>query len=265
MNEKNNIIYNYAINYLLSNKRISKEILESYLNTDNYPKPKSFSELCQKMVHHSKNNRYLKNSIGNIDRFTDILYSYDPHELSQKCSNWQDIFYLIFNSNIVPTHRMDINNIQNSWVKFSKSIFSITKFLSKYKAIEEFYDELDKRYNNSELKPSLPLWLSRANNIYGYGFALACDFLKEIGYSDFIKPDIHIRDIFTGIGLSNATTDEQLFIDVIKFSKSINEVPFKVDKVFWLIGSGDFYFHQFKINTYSKDKFILEAKKLLIS
>ncbi len=33
--------------------------------------------------------------------------------------------------------------------------------------------------------------------INGFGFALSCDFLKELGYEDFPKPDVHLRDIFT--------------------------------------------------------------------
>jgi hypothetical protein len=78
--------------------------------------------------------------------------------------------------------------------------------------------------------------------IFGHKFALACDFGKENISSQFVKPDAHIKAIFIGMGLSEKdASDFQIFRDVVKFADSIEEAPYSVDKVFWLIGSGNFY------------------------
>ena len=50
---------------------------------------------------------------------------------------------------------------------------------------------------NTITRMSLPLLIS--SKISGIGFALACDFLKELGYVNYPKPDVHIVDIFTSL------------------------------------------------------------------
>ncbi len=86
---------------------------------------------------------------------------------------------------------------------------------------------------------TLPLLLSE--EIAGYGFALACDFLKENISPLFVKPDTHIKYIFKGLGLSNVdASDYQVFLDVVRFANSISQIPFAVDRLFWMIGSGKF-------------------------
>jgi len=92
-------------------------------------------------------------------------------------------------------------------------------------------------------------WLGESNKI-GLGFALACDFLKENGYPKFVKPDLQIKYIFTSLKLSKPQSDDyEVFKDVVRFSESINEVPYVVDKLFWLVGSGYFYLYGIRIKT----------------
>jgi hypothetical protein len=56
-----------------------------------------------------------------------------------------------------------------------------------------------------------------SREIEGFGFALSCDFLKEMGYINFPKPDVHLRDIFTALGLCHDKPDDyQLFKAVIR-------------------------------------------------
>lgn len=55
-------------------------------------------------------------------------------------------------------------------------------------------------YNETTL---VALLMLLAKEIYGMGFALGCDFLKELGYSQYSKPDIHLIDIFSELWLSN--------------------------------------------------------------
>ncbi len=148
--------------------------------------------------------------------------------------------------------RMEKSNSHNYWVIFCKSIISIANYLSKFNNIDDFNKYVFQFINsNSDIRLSLPLILKE--EIFGYQFALSCDFIKENISPEFIKPDVHIRDIFIGIGISHDNiSDYQLFRDVINFSESISEVPYTVDKLFWLIGSGNFYNYNIKINTNKK-------------
>ncbi len=81
-----------------------------------------------------------------------------------------------------------------------------------------------------------------SHEIVGFGFALSCDFLKELGYVNFPKPDVHLRDIFTALELCEDKNDDyHLFKAIIRVSANANVTPYNADKVFWLVGSGYFY------------------------
>jgi hypothetical protein len=81
-----------------------------------------------------------------------------------------------------------------------------------------------------------------SKEVDGLGFALSCDFLKEMGYVNFPKPDVHLRDIFTSLGLCKDKSDDyQLFKAVIRVAGHAGVSAYNADKAFWLIGSGNFY------------------------
>ena len=50
---------------------------------------------------------------------------------------------------------------------------------------------------------ALPIVIDQ--EVYGIGFPLACDFLKEIGYGRYGKPDTHTIDILYETGLAPGT------------------------------------------------------------
>ena len=104
---------------------------------------------------------------------------------------------------------------------------------------EKDFDHFVKLFSyNESTSAALPMLLSR--EIYGLGFALSCDFLKELGYDQYPKPDIHLIDIFSELGLSNRD-EYDCYKEIIRMARYVNETPYKVDKVFWLICSGNFY------------------------
>jgi hypothetical protein len=107
-----------------------------------------------------------------------------------------------------------------------------------------------------------------SREIEGFGFALSCDFLKEMGYINFPKPDVHLRDIFTSLSLSQDKPDDyKLFKAVIRVAGNAGVSPYNADKVFWLIGSGYFYSdphigNKGRVGSHKRD-FIEHAKPLL--
>ena len=91
-------------------------------------------------------------------------------------------------------------------------------------------------------RAALPMLLSQ--EIDGFGFALACDFLKELGFRTFAKPDVHVKAIVKGLGLSSENAnDYAVFKAVVRIAANCGQTPYNVDKLLWLVGSGLFYDH----------------------
>ena len=100
------------------------------------------------------------------------------------------------------------------WPKYCQTIISAARFLSQFPKSDEFYQWVEFFDQDDRARPALPMILS--NEIQGIGFALACDFLKELGYTSFPKPDVHIKDIFTQLDLVGSREDYQVFKAVVK-------------------------------------------------
>jgi hypothetical protein len=63
-----------------------------------------------------------------------------------------------------------------------------------------------------------------------------------LGYENFSKPDVHVKEIFWALGLSPfGTSDYEVFRAVARVARNVDVTPYNVDKLFWLIGSGYFY------------------------
>ncbi|MFA5010654.1 MAG: hypothetical protein WC644_01760 [Ignavibacteria bacterium] len=246
----NRKIFEKAQNYLLSFNKITPDILQRQCE---FPgTTKSIPELYKKLLEHASNRRGMPNSIGDIDKLKNILFEFNPEKVFKEYNHWEKLFDKI-KRELKPTSRMQIDNKHNYWVIYCKSVLSVANYLNKYSTIKSFNSYVNEfiSSNNIDIRMSLPLLMKE--ELFGFQFALACDFVKENISPEFIKPDVHIKDIFKGLQLSNENANDfEVFRDVIKFAKSIDELPYKVDKVFWLIGSGKFYIDNIKIST---DKF----------
>ena len=61
---------------------------------------------------------------------------------------------------------------------------------------------------------------------------------------DYGKPDIHVIDIFVGIGLCESKPSPYHVQKIIsQIASAAGVSSYNVDKLFWLIGSGKFYNH----------------------
>lgn len=128
------------------------------------------------------------------------------------------------------------------WIVFCKGVLSSSRFFSR------FYDEnhirvvFDDFQRNEWTKVALPTLL--AKEIDGIQFALACDFLKEIGY-DYPKPDVHIMDFVGCLSPNENITDLFAFKEIFKISEILSKgrkiSAYQLDKMIWLICSGNFY------------------------
>ena len=249
--------YNKAVEYLLSFEKINDEILKLHLDEWKTRKPKSIKELFIAFLGHAQNRQGMPNSIGNINNLSPMLFDFEHKKVNEEYKNWEEIFDAIYESSYSPPGRMVKTNNKSHWVVYCQAIISISNFLSRYETIEEFDKFINGFLTNEQSKLALPLLLKE--EIFGFGFALACDFLKENVSPEFIKPDTHINDIAQGLEITKASNNYQIFKDVQSFCKRISVLPYEVDKIFWLVGSGNFYLSNVKINS-NKQEFIKSIK-----
>lgn len=262
----NQQIFDEAKKYLLDFSGITEKILDEQLAFPEYRKPKNKNQLCKKMIEHAKNRDRMDKVIGDIDRMKKSLHDFNAEAILNDYQCWEKIFDTLKIDNIIPKnvtrdttkdYKGNDRKPRNLWVSFCKSIISITEFVKRFNTIDDFYYYIDQFITNTpDTRISLPLIL--AEEIDGYGFALACDFIKEGISPLFVKPDRHIIDIFKGINKSDDNaTNFQVFRDVVEFADSTKQTPYLIDKLFWLIGSGDFYLEKPRINIKTdKHKFI---------
>lgn len=252
--------FDKAKEYLLSFEEISPEILGKQLNGWSNNKPKTIVGLYKAMLMNAQNRQGMPNSIGDINNLKDILFGFNPRKVIKNYSSWDEIFDAIKNSSYKPPGRMVKSNNKSYWVIYCKSILSIAEFLHGYKNVKAFNEFVEGFYTNEYSKVALPLLLKQ--EIYGFGFALACDFLKENGYPEFIKPDTHINFIARELGITESASDYGIFKDVVSYCERIDKLPYEVDKLFWLVGSGRFYLSDIKIKS-SRNEFIKIINKEL--
>lgn len=238
MNKKK--LFEFGKEYLLRRQQINVEILEHYLTLWKIRRPNTINELCRNMIEHAKNRQGMPNSIGDIENLREILIDFEPHKIKMNFENWESLINKI-NLTYTPPGRMDINNPHNYWVVFCKSIISISDYLSRFDSFNKYENYVGTFISdNPDIRVALPLILQE--EIFGYKFALACDFIKENVSPMFIKPDTQIKNIFVGVGLCNEKdTDYNVFKKVINYCTEINEKPYAVDRLFWLIGSGKLF------------------------
>lgn len=245
--------YNKAKAYLLSFDSVTEQMLEDHIGDWQKRKPLTIKELFKAFLVHAQNRQGMPNSIGDIERLSKILFGFDHVKIGKTYGDWEALFDAIKNDDYSPPGRMVKENNKSHWVIYCKAIISIVEFLSGYKTLEEFNKFVEGFLTNEESKLALPLLLSE--EIFGFGFALACDFLKENVSPQFIKPDTHINDISQSLGITSSNNNFKIFKDLGAYCSRIKVSPYAVDKVFWLVGSGDFYLSGIKVNS-SKHEFI---------
>jgi hypothetical protein len=239
--------YNKAKEYLLSFETVTDEMLEAHINEWKHRKPKSMPELFKAFLEHAKNRQGMPNTIGEINKLSSVLYKFDHISVNKEYDNWESLFDAIKGSGYKPPGRMVKLNKKSHWVIYCKAVISIAEFLSAYETIEEFEKFVSGFLTNEQSKLALPLLL--AEEIFGFGFALACDFLKENVSPQFIKPDTHIKDIAHCLSITASNNNYKIFKDVEAYCLRIGMLPYAVDKIFWLVGSGNFYLFGIKVNT----------------
>lgn len=241
-------LYKSAVDFLLSFDGMTQADLDSHL-TSEHEKPKDlkiiYRRLCESAQNRQMSPKVIGNSIGGIDNLKKVLHDFDPHKVAEVYSKTGTVPLLTDIKEKLKPNGQFRTTTKSLWTQFAKSVIDSAHFLKSFDTADDFYEWANFFASDTRAKPALPLMISI--EITGIGFPLACDFLKELGYVEYGKPDVHLKDIFKALKIiddidKNATKQDYATLKAIdRIAKANNVTPYSVDKVFWLIGSGNFY------------------------
>lgn len=248
--EKMVFIYENAKSYLnnICLNDISKDELNKYFNIKKSFKTKN--DILYRLLLSLQNRQMSTNVIGlakedRLEIFKSILFNFDDKKILKHYN--EETLLEKFNENFTIKNIESKNNL---WRLYSKSVISASEFVNKFKDAKDFNNFVN-RFNYNEMSiAALPMLLEK--EIVGLGFPLACDFLKELGFSEYPKPDVHIKDIFVAFDLCD-NNDYSAYKAVIEMANVVKDTPYNVDKIFWLISSGNFYLHNINIGRHKED------------
>jgi hypothetical protein len=230
------MLYAAAYDYLES--RIGKAALEQKLDHYRCYKVENIYDVFWHLLNSLTNKVGMRATIGAIDPLEPFLFGFDPW---QTYSHYQDDWQLLFRTieqNHQPPGPMSIKNESSYWVLFCKGILSSAEFLSRFESYKSF-DEFVQCFAFNDLSiAALPILIDQ--EIYGMGFPLGCDWLKEMGYTNYAKPDTHTIDILYKTGVAPSQENYAVFKTMVKMARVNDEVPAVVDRLLWFIGSGKY-------------------------
>jgi len=261
----------YTLGILFLEERLSKKgipttILKDHLDIKGSNKNLNdvFFRLLSSGANRAMAWNVITSPLGGLKNLAPILFDFDPYKTVQQYEMGTSELLKA----IVDKFNLNINKADSGlWPQYCNTILSGARFLSKFSDFKDFENFVEFFHNDERARNALPLLLKE--EIDGFGLALSCDFLKESGYTMFGKPDVHLKAIFSELGISSTEKDYDVLNAIVRVARNNNVSPYAVDKLFWLIGSGKFYLNKDPktgkslMTGRNRKKFIAYAKRRL--
>jgi hypothetical protein len=238
-------MYRLAESFVLGLPGVTREMLDRRLTPDPAEQRPGdmrgvYLQMLRSMQSPQAMPRVIGGSIGGVERLGAVLFDFDPARVAAAYSTDADACARMFadiKERLAPTGKLrDAPN--STWPKFCRAAASGAAFLARFDGAPAFYRWVEEHDTGVEERMGAAAEIER--QVYGMGFALACDFLKGLGFHNFSKPDVHLKDIFPAVGLSESMRDRDLFRAISRIAHNVGAAPYAVDMLFWLVGSGDF-------------------------
>ena len=256
--------YELARDHMLEFPGVTDKVLQRYLSAASRRRSRTMAEVFLRLLLSLRNKGMMATVIPAefVHSLGRVLNSFDPVTVTQRFASADDLLDTIVKK-LKPAGQIRRGRPGCLWPLFARGTLSGARFLGQFKSGPDFLAWVKTFDDDSRKRAALPLLLSK--EIDGFGFALGCDFLKELGFLNFAKPDVHVKAITKGLKLSIETAnDYAVFKDVVRIAAHCDKTPYDVDKLFWLVGSGRFYLHP-SIGHVATDRdgFIQKATRVL--
>lgn len=230
---------------------LSPQDLEEYYHCNpkcDITKGASINSVYERLLGSLQNRQSLPNIIKFWHKdyekiYRQILCDFDPKKVFRKYKGTEGSNQLFKDLNEKVHWNTEHSELPKQWCE---GAVDAAEILAKYKDSKALYDVLMKKADNGNLKKIAEYWDSLP--IKGMGLALSCDFLKEIGI-DLPKPDVHIVAVIKEVfSLKKDISDDDLTTEFIKIVNILKKnhpdmTAYKLDKMIWLICTGNFYLH----------------------
>lgn len=218
-------------------------------------KLQSLEAVYQRMLISVK-NRTGMGAIGSdedVDELGDILREFSPQAVAEEGEDWGHLFDKLKEERAFDPDGKWANKDKprNPWTTFAKACVSGARFLYEYSCFGQFEEFVCSFRGETIRVVELPLIIQ--SKVHGFGFTLACDFLKESGWTWYGKPDAHIKRILYTAQLiaekrqdPSKINDIHAFIELERMAAACGKTMFAVDKVLWMAASGKLHRVQLK-------------------
>jgi hypothetical protein len=195
----------------------------------------------------SSQNRYGANAIkysANRTQIEKVLCDFDVNAVLSTYTNYSEIYDAFQKAGLISAGK-----VNGAWENFAKSAYDGAQFFKPFKSLLDFKNYVS-GFNSNYITRGI-LCKIIASKVRGIEFCLACDFLKELGYTDYPKPDTHIKDVLSFLYFKSNMSEEDAYRQMVRLTKiceysqyaqnpqDVN--AYSLDKIIWLIYSGDFY------------------------
>ena len=239
--------YALARSYIIDRAEITPEILDKHLSpSPDHQKSAKMPAIYERLLRSAQSAQSMPNviggSIGGVERLGTVLFDFHPEAVAQHYPQNEEGCKRLFDDireQLAPRGKLNYNP-RSLWRRFCGTVTSGAAFLAQFPDAQAFYEWVEPFDLDEDGRIEVATKIAR--QIDGIGFALACDFLKEVGFTNVSKPDVHIKEIFSQLGLSKSKDDVEVFRAVGRVAGSVGATAYEVDLLFWLVGSGDLYF-----------------------
>jgi hypothetical protein len=260
------LVFNLAVEYLLSFPKVTPKLLDEYGSAPwNEGSRDSLARIYEGMLWSAQNAQGMPNSIsgalGGIAPLRKVLCGFRPAAVVREYGDDDRKFLDAVKRRFPVVREMRLTK-RSYWPRFCRAALSSARFLQRFQDGRDFCAWVAVFDRDDRARGALPLLI--AAQVDGFGFALACDFLKELGFHDFSKPDVHLKRIFRELELAPDDSDYAVFTAIARVARSVRKTPYYVDKMFWLVGSGNFYNHDLTIGKHDEEFIKLAKRKLAV-
>ena len=251
--EKFNKLYNILDSLRLA-ASISKEELNAFfIPWGNGSTEAIFERLCGSLQNSGQMVNTIKFYGENENLIRKITFDYDLAKLRTKYSSWEEIYDDLTNNGKLDkgTHSKETN-----WEKYAKGLYTGAYFLIEENGLDQIKKLIAMSNTMTEINDEIIMQVKYiSSKIHGLGFALTCDWLKECGCTWLTKPDVHIIEVYkhlVGLDSDSKVSNIDIIKDFFDYSQLIKSIDttmtaYKLDKMIWLICTGNFYLYDKKL------------------
>lgn len=225
-------LYTEAYGFLMN--KADKSFVAKQLECPPRPGPERLEDVFRRLLEAVVFTRRMQEIIGPVETLAASLFGFDPNKTHSHYGDQWDRLYEHINGQPGP-HPVEDDQVGH-WETFCRGALTGAEFLSQLGCLETFRAFVRVFQNNDMAMAVLPLLLQ--NVIYGMTFPMACAFLNNAGYPDYISPDPKVKALLMDIGITESMDNYEALKTLILIAH-INQKPTEhIHKIFWLISNG---------------------------